>query len=546
MKASMILMCAVVVSSSAVASTDSFDAAWHGIRAEDLARHIATLASDEFEGREPGTPGEAKTVAYLEQAFRDVGAAPGFEGGYLQRVPLVELKRDGTPSWSVTGGRKVERYAFETDFVAFASRPTPSVRLTGLPIVFAGYGATAPEYGWDDYAGVDVAGAAVVLLRGEPSNDSTLFGGRALTMHGLSLTKNENAARRGARAAIVVHTDASAGYPWSVMTGGGIGGAQNFLEDAGNSPKLELVVHVNQPAARRMFAAMGLDLDTLMARASRPGFVATRTPCTTDVKYSATLRRIESHNVVAKIEGGEAADECVIYTGHWDHVGRNNSLKGDQIFNGAVDNATGTAAVLEIAQAFAAMPRPRRTVYFVATTAEEKGLLGSEYLASHPIVPLAKTVAVLNLDALFPFGAFNAMTVTGLGSSELEDELAAAAARIGRTLQDDGSPEAGAYYRSDHYPFAKRGVPALFAVGNPRAEDATDDSPVGKRFADYMVNGYHKVGDEYDAATWDLAGVEGDARVYFETGWRVAQTRRFPNWRYGNEFRTARDSMRTR
>jgi Zn-dependent M28 family amino/carboxypeptidase len=260
---------------------------------------------------------------------------------------------------------------------------------------------------------------------------------------------------------------------------------------------------------------------------------------------TATSRAISSHNVVAKIPGSGAPDECVIYTGHWDHVGRNDSLPGpDKIFNGAVDNATGASSLIELARAWASLPvKPRRTVYFVATTAEEKGLLGSEYLASHPIVPLAKTAAVLNLDALFPFGAYSAMTVTGLGSSEIEDVAALAGARLGRILQDDSAPQLGAYFRSDHYPFAKRGVPAFFGVGNPRTEEMTDSNPVTKRFNDYVTSGYHKVTDQYDAATWDMRGIEGDVRMYFEIGWRIADTARFPNWRWENEFRALRDAM---
>ncbi len=531
------------------AESAGFLPAWEGIRAADLARHIAVIASDEYEGREPGTAGEQKTLRYLEDAFRKAGAGPGFGDTYLQPVPLVELKRAGPPDFAVTGGKDVGAFVFGTDFVASAGRPLEKIALEDLPVVFAGYGATAKEFAWDDYASEDLRGAAVILLRGEPGarEDTTLFRGRALTRHGLPATKYDNAARHGGRAAIVIHTDASAGYPWTVLTSGGGGTTQNFLEDTTGEPKLDMVVHVSAPAARRMLAAVSLDLDTLIARAGRRGFRTMTTPLKASMSFSARTRRITSHNVVARIEGRAAPDECVIYTGHWDHVGRNDSLPGDKIFNGAVDNATGTAALLELAQAFAALPvKPRRTVYFVATTAEEKGLLGSEFLARHPLKPLEQTVAVLNLDALFPFGSFNAMTVTGFGSSELEDVMATAAARIGRVLQDDSSPEAGAYYRSDHYPFAKRGVPALFAVGNPRDDQAAADTVMTARFNHYLANGYHKVDDEYDAATWDLSGVEGDVRIYFETGLRIADSKVYPNWRVGNEFRALRDEMRKR
>ena len=529
----------------AQAGGNGFEAAYETIRSEDLARHIEVLASDAFEGREPGTPGEAKTLDYLVAAFRRIGTAPGVGNEYLQPVPLVESRRNGKAYFAILNEKmKTTTFKFETDFVSLAGRPAQAIELDRAPMTFVGFGITADEFGWDDYRGTAVEGGAVVFLRGEPAADSTLFRGRALTVHGLSTTKFETAARRGARAAIVVHTDASAGYPWSVMTSGGLSSRQHFLEDTG-VPALELVLHVSEPAARRLFKAAGLDFETLVANANRSGFAAVPLLMRASAQAKFAIRRITSHNVVAKVQGREAPGECIIYTGHWDHVGRNDTLKGDRIFNGAVDNATGTSGLLELAEAYAALPQPpRRTIYFVATTAEEKGLLGAEYLARNPLCPLAQTVAVLNMDALFPFGAFGAMTVTALGSSEIEDVLAESSAKIGRVLQDDGAPEAGAYYRSDHYPFAKRGVPALFAVGNPRPEESPDGSPMAQRFADYLANGYHKVGDEYDAATWDLRGVEQDVRIYFETGWRLAEDVRFPNWRFGNEFRALRDRMR--
>lgn len=539
-----LLACAAV----ACADDTSFLPAWNGLTGARIAKHVEVLASDAFEGREPGTPGEEKTLRYLEQQMRAAGVAPAVDGGYRHRVPLTELKLDGTPRFAMAGGGDRTAMTFQKDFVVFAGRPAKSVDLHGLPVVFAGFGITAPEFDWDDYRDVDVEGAAVVLLRSEPGghDDSTLFRGRALTVHGMTPTKYDLAAARGARAAIVVHIDSLAGFPWSAYAGGGGGSTQNFLAEDASLEKLDAIVHMNVDAARAMLGRAGLDLDALVRSAGRRGFVPVATGLTADVAFEAKTRAFDSYNVIGKVEGRGRPDECVIYTGHWDHVGRNPKLEGDQIFNGAVDNATGTAVVLELARAFASLREPpRRTVYFVATTAEEKGLLGAEHLARHPLVPLARTAAVLNLDALFPFGPFAAMTVPGYGSSEVEDVMAQAAARIGRVLQDDSTPEVGAYYRSDHYPFAKRGVPAVFAVGGPRTEELEDESnPVLARFTDYVTNGYHKPADEYDAETWDMAGIEGDARVFFETGWRIAQQGPLPNWRAGNEFRALRDAMR--
>jgi Zn-dependent M28 family amino/carboxypeptidase len=344
---------------------------------------------------------------------------------------------------------------------------------------------------------------------------------------------------------LTVHTDSSAGHPWSVMSGGGLGTKQMFLAEDARREALEAGVHLNEANARALVARAGHDFDDLVAQARRPGFKPIRLGTTVSLAFKAKSREILSHNVIAKIEGTGAPDEAVVYTAHWDHVGTNPAIKGDNIFNGAVDNATGTAALIELADAFAALSsRPRRTVYFVATTAEEKGLLGSEYLSRHPMIPLANIVAVLNMDALFPFGSYHGMAVPALGSSEVEDVLADAARRLDRVLLPDDQPQAGAYYRSDHYPFAEKGVPAVFAVGNPTDADLAADTTISGRFTWYMQGGYHKPADEYDAATWKMDGIEGDVRVYFEMDYRLAQDTRFPNWRYGNQFRALRDAMR--
>lgn len=538
---------AMLAAAPAAMADDGFDAAYGSIGRDDLAGYIKTLASDEFQGRGPGSAGERITVDYLAQMFRAAGATPGMNGSYFQDVPLVEMRRERDPTFELVAGAATERLTHNQDFASFAGGAREQVSIAGAPVVFVGFGITAPEQRWDDYAGLDVRGKMVVILRGEPTvpgDDPAFFKGRELTRHGIQPTKYENAAAHGARGVIMIHTEQSAGYPWSVLASGG-GNAQMFL-DGSQEPKLDIVVHVTEATANKLFRAVGGTLETMTRKANTRGFSGVALPQQANATYSARARRIVSKNVVAMIRGVEAPDECVVYTAHWDHLGRNETLKGDQIFNGAVDNATGTAALLELAQAYSKLPRaPRRSVVFVATTAEEKGLLGGEYHARRPACALAKTAAVMNLDALFPFGPFDAMTVPGLGSSEVEAVFAKAAARIGRVLQPDSAPEVGAYYRSDHYPFAKRGVPAIFAVGNPRDTGALDPkNPVSARFIDYITTKYHKVDDEYDAATWDLAGVEGDVRVYFEAGLEIANGPFFPNWLPGNEFRGIRDDMR--
>lgn len=516
------------------------------ITRQDLAHHIEILASDAFEGREPGTPGEAKTLDYLVGEFQRIGVAPGNGGSYLQKVPMVEVTPGPPPAFSIQADAAVVTFEPRAEFLVGPGRPVGRVSIRNAPVVFAGYGIQAPEYGWDDYAGADLRGAVVIVMRTEPASetDSLFFRGRDLTAHGAGAAKYDLAAKLGARAILVIHTEATAGYPWSTLSGGG-GNSQMFLADRRRATQLELVAHVSEPAARKLFAAAQLDFDALTARAGTPGFAAVPTKIAASFDWSGHTRRVTSHNVVAYIRGREAPDECILHTAHWDHVGRNPKLQGDQIFNGAVDNATGTAALLELAEAYRALPRPpRRSVYFIATTAEEKGLKGAEYYTRHPIVPLAKTAAVLNMDAHFPFGSYTYMTTLGLGLSELDDILAASAAGFGRQLQPDPMPEAGAFYRADTYPFVKIGVPALFSVGGP-GPDEPEDSALNQRFADYIQHGYHKPADEYDAATWDLSGVEGDTRVYFETGRRIAEDSQFPNWRYGTEFRRLRDAMRT-
>jgi hypothetical protein len=541
------LLCGLV-GVAARAGEDAVSSGMATITSAKLARHIATLASDEFEGREPGTEGERKTLAYLEREFAAAGAAPANGRSYLQRVPMIEVTRSGRSVCVVHAASGDRVFEPDAEFIATAGAPATRVTIAAAPVVFAGHGVEADEYGWNDYAGSDVRDAVVVVLRQEPfaAGDTTFFRGRELTVHGTSGHKFELAARRGARAVIVVHTDASAGYPWSTLSGGGLGTTQLFLAAKSKVPQLDAVVHVSEPAARALFAQAGFDFDALVASAGRRDFRAVATGLTVDIELTARTRRITSHNVVARIRGREAPNECIVYTAHWDHVGRNPSLDGDQIFNGAVDNATGTAALLELAAAFASLGAPpRRSVYFVATTAEEKGLLGAEYYALHPLRPLRDTAAVLNLDAHFPYGSYAAMTTPGLGLSELDEVMARAAARIGRTLQPDGMPEVGAFYRNDTYPFVKRGVPSIFSVGGPRA-DEPEDSPVNRALADYGRAKYHKPGDEYDAATWDLRGIEEDVRVYFAAGFDLADDTRFPNWRFETEFRRLRDDMRGR
>ena len=414
-----------------------------------------------------------------------------------------------------------------------------------VPVVFVGYGITAPEYDYDDYAGADVRGAVVVTVGGEPparEGDTAWFQGEALTHHASPGAKVEAASRAGAVAIVELRADGEHGIAWSVLADGAKAPKYDLAADHGRVGVRGLV------RADRFDAAFGdgaVSTSKLRQDAAAPGFVARDLGLVADLDVRTEAVPVTSHNVVGWIEGADRPDEVVVYTAHWDHVGSRNHLSGDKIFNGAVDNATGTAALLELAAAFASMATPpRRSVVFVATTAEEQGLLGARHYVDHPVFPLRNTVGVINMDALFPFGASSSMTVVAMGSSELEDYLAEAARRTGRTLHPDPTPQAGAFFRSDHFPFAERGVPAVFAVGGPTPQQLETDPARLARYADYLQHRYHQPADEYDPATWDMAGIVQDVQVYFRAGLALANDDAFPNWRPDHPFRARRDAMR--
>lgn len=518
------------------------------ITAEDLAHHIAVLASDSFEGRAPASPGEEKTIRYLETEFRRAGWAPGNGESFLQPVPLVGITADPGMPLRVRGPAGTRTLRYTADFVAWTKRPVDALRLDWTELVFVGYGIVAPEYGWNDYEGLDVRGKAVLILINDPgfaTGDTTRFRGRAMTYYGRWTYKFEEAARQGARAALIVHQTAPAAYPWEVVTGSWA--TEQFGLDAPESVASRVPVEgwVTEESARRLVADAGWDFDSLARRAAEPGFRGPSLRSQIAVEIKNTVRRSLSHNVVALLRGRTRPEEYVIYTAHWDHFGRDTSRQGDQIFNGAKDNATGTAGLLVLAKAFPAVGvPPERSVVLLAVTAEEQGLLGSKHYATHPIYPLDRTVAVINMDGLNVDGRMRDITIIGLGNSELDDYLAAAARAQGRRVRPDPEPEKGYYYRSDHFEFAKVGVPAL----DPDA--GIDHVTYGEEWTlarrdDYTAHRYHKPSDEYDPS-WDLTGAVDDLRLFFQVGWRLATESTWPNWRPNTEFRALRDSMMAR
>ena len=527
------------------------DAAASGIAAmsvESYAEAVRTLSSDEFEGRGPSTPGEEITVAYLVEQFEAAGLEPGNGDSFFQEVPLVALTEQGTPTLTVRAGGEELEYGWSEDFVAWTKRVVESESIEDSEMVFVGYGAVAPEYGWNDYEGVDAAGKTVVILVNDPgfaTQDEALFRGNAMTYYGRWTYKFEEAARQGAAGAIIVHEEAPAGYPWEVVSGSWTGPQFDQAGEDGNMGRIPIEGWVRGEVAREIFAAGGHDYDELVQAAVRPGFRAVPLGASASVAVSNDIQRSESKNVLALLPGRERPGEYIVYMAHWDHLGRGPDTMDDPIFNGAFDNATGTAGLVELARAFAALPeRPARSVAFLAVTAEEQGLLGSAYYAANPVYPTASTVAAINMDGLNADGPMNDITVVGMGNSELDDYLAEAAARVGRTLRPDPEPEKGFFYRSDHFSFAKAGIPSLYTDSGIDHVEHGIEWTLARR-ADYTSNRYHKPTDEFDPS-WDLTGALDDLGLLFRLGYRLADSDDWPNWREGNEFRAIREADSTR
>lgn len=548
-----LLACAVLTGCGDPGPGDASDAAASAVAAMSLDTYstaIRTLSSDEFEGRAPSTPGEELTVAYLVDRFQAAGLEPGNGDSFFQDVPLVALTEQGQPTLTVRTGAAADAsstdltYAWSTDFVAWTKRVVETESITDSEMVFVGYGIVAPEYGWNDYEGVDAGGKTVVMLVNDPgfaTQDEAVFRGNSMTYYGRWTYKFEEAARQGAAAAIVVHEEAPAGYPWEVVSGSWTG--PQFGQEApdGNMSRVQVEGWVQGAVAREIFAAGGHDYEALAEAAAQPGFSAVPLGATASVTVTNDIQRSESKNVLALLRGSERPDEYIIYTAHWDHFGVGDDTMEDPIFNGAFDNATGTAGLIELARAFAALPeRPARSVLFLAVTAEEQGLLGSAYYAANPVYPTSSTVATINIDGVNVDGPMNDITVVGMGASELDDYLADAAARVGRTLRPDPEPEKGFYYRSDHFSFAKAGVPSLYTdSGIDHVEHGTEWTLA--RRSDYTSNRYHKPSDEFDPA-WDLTGALDDLELVFRVGYRLVTSEDWPNWREGNEFRAIREA----
>ncbi len=506
--------------------------------------HIRALADDSMLGRGPGSLGEDRTVAYLTGQFQAAGLAPGnTDGTYIQKVPLVGITPHNSPTLRFRKGTSVRSLTWHDDFVAWTKHVAEQARLERSDMVFVGYGIEAPEFAWDDYKGADLAGKTmVVLVNDPPLPDSTQFGGRAMTYYGRWTYKYEQGLKHKAAAVLIVHETDRAGYPFAVIQGK-TGEQFDLVTPDKNMLRPEIEGWITVDQARALFTMAGQSFDSLKVRAATREFTPVPLGVTASVTIRNKLRTVDSRNVVARLEGSDPAlkDEYVIYTAHWDHFGIGLPVKGDSIYNGAYDNATGTAGLLLLGRAYRAMATPpKRSMLFLSVTAEEQGLLGSQYYSITPIYPLAKTLANINMDEINKWGPTTDLTVIGLGASELDDYASAAAAEQGRTLRPDPEPENGSYYRSDHFNFAKQGVPAF----NPGVGIEFANQPAGwglTRLQEYTTNDYHTPSDEV-RPDWNMSGGVEDLKLFLTIGYRVAQAEKFPEWRSGNEFRAIREA----
>lgn len=511
---------------------------------DSLKKDISVLSSDEYQGRKPFTEGETKTIDFLKAQFASAGLEPGNANSYIQDVPMVRITTTAAPSMSVEGPKgKFNLKGFD-DYVIWTDKTDSSISLDKSELVFAGYGVVAPEYNWNDYEGLDVKGKVVLVLVNDPgynAHDSSLFKGSTMTYYGRWTYKFEEAARQGAKGCLIVHNTEAASYPFTVVQNNWNGSRLRLDNRGKNETLCDVIGWVSAPAARQLLAAAGKD-STLLATADKKGFKGE----SLGLKLSTTMKVVPnynmSHNVIGKISGSKHPDEYIIYSAHWDHLGIGKpDERGDSIYNGALDNASATAGLLELARAFKSMKtKPERTIVFLAVTAEEQGLWGSAYYAQNPVYPTARTLANINMDGLNWYGKTKDIIVIGRDQNQLEDYLSEEAAKMGRVISYETHPEAGYYYRSDHFNFAKVGIPALYT------ESGIDVIGKGKEFGEakkdeYTEKNYHRPSDEYTPEKWILDGAIDDLKLFFQVGKKLAFDAKWPEWKTGSEFKAIRE-----
>ncbi|WKZ60442.1 MAG: M28 family metallopeptidase [Cyclobacteriaceae bacterium] len=511
-----------------------------------IENHIKILSADEFTGRKPFTEGERKTLAYLEDQYRALGLEPGNGESFLQEVPMVEITSTAAPSMEVKSTKGSFTLEGLKDYVIWTERTQETIELKEEDLIFAGFGIVAPEYNWNDYAGLDVKDKIVLVMVNDPgfgSEDASLFKGNTMTYYGRWTYKFEEAARQGAKGLLIVHDDVPAGYGFWVVQNSW-NASKLYLDTRDKNPYFCATVGwVSNPTAKKLFEAAGIDWATTVSAARQPGFKGMPMNLKLSTTLSVKSKYDKTYNVIGKITGAKQPDEYIIYSTHWDHLGIGKAdEKGDTIYNGALDNASGTAGMLEIAKAFKSMKaKPNRTLIFLAVTAEEQGLWGSEYYAQNPIYPREKTVANINIDGINPYGKMKDIVVVGIGQSDLEDYLNEEAKAVGRYTSPEPNPVAGYYFRSDHFCFAKVGIPALYTgTGIDHFEKGAE---YGKQLQDeYVAKYYHKPSDEYDTSRWNLEGAVDDAKLLFNVGKKLSFETTWPQWKEGSEFKAVRDA----
>ena len=521
--------------------SSDFKAAYESISIPNLKKHIQYLSSDELGGREPATEGDKMTATYLVNAFKKLGLKPGNGDSYLQPVDLLAI--NSTVSQGLTIGDM--EFTNTENYVATTRNKEKVISLKDSELVFVGYGINAPEFEWNDYQGLDVTGKTVVILVNDPgyaTQDPDVFSGKTMTYYGRWTYKYEEAARQGAKGAIIIHETEPASYGWNVIKTGWSGTQYHLPRNENSGPVVDVELWLDVNKTQALFTKAGLDFQKEKLRAQTRGFTPISLGMTASVEVTSEFSQSISNNVVAVLPGSEQADEHIIYMAHIDHLGTDTSLEGDQIYNGAHDNASGTGAIIEIASAYSSLKnRPRRSITFIGAAAEEQGTLGSKYFADNSTVALSKIVGLINMDSINITGRKKDLSVTGFGKSELEEVLAKAAALQNRTLTPEAHPERGYYFRSDHFSLAKKGVPALSVGGGTVALNETEEA-INKLIGERVSRCYHQLCDEY-AQDWGWDGAKEDLQLYFATGYLLSTSDQWPNWYQGTEFRLLRDEM---
>ncbi|OFY67244.1 MAG: hypothetical protein A2V64_12620 [Bacteroidetes bacterium RBG_13_43_22] len=544
MKKTLFLFIIVTAATACISRKSDFESAVKSISINDLQSYVAELGSDRFMGRKPFTEGEDITVNYLADQLKLIGFKPAFSGSYFQQVPMVEISSSIDEVVITKSSKPLFRLSTPDEAAIVSPSEKEEVSVTDLPLIFAGFGIVAPEYGWDDYAGLDVKGKVVVVLVNDPglyTGDNALFKGREMTYYGRWTYKYDEAARQGASGIMIIHETEGAGYQYTIPRKSAISARLYMKSNDEKELRCQFTGWFSSGAASRLFGTIGINVDTLRMEACKKGFAGFPMDMGISLNIKNKIRYDESDNVAGILRGSGNREECIVYTAHWDHFGIGEKENGDSIYNGAVDNGTSMAWVLSIGKAFSRLKyKPERSIILLFPTAEEQGLLGSEYYTDHPVIPMEKTVACLNNDGLLPIGRMKDVTITGYGQSDLDSLTIIAATEQGRYVTGDPDSHTGMYFRSDHFSFAAKGVPSLYAQGS------TESRENGKVWAaaqkkDYIENHYHRPSDNYYSETFNFEGIAEDAALAFRIGYELVNSDYYPQWRSTSEFKKLRD-----